>query len=805
MSNECYLFRDFRLDPSARELWHGATLVALPSRAFDCLVYLVQHRDRAVGRDELISAVWGRVDIADTLLAQTILRLRRAIGDTGATGAGAVRTVARFGYRWVEDTRVEPMSVDSSTIPMSATDPVNVSPVAAPLTAGEPRPSSRESASSRSAADGWPRVAAAVFAAVAIIGLAAWWFAPSGTLSGAKAPTSASAAAAVAGDRVSTTVASALVMPATVPDLPDWAWLRLGLMDMVGNRLRLAGLPTLPSENVLALLADGGADHLLADAPAGARVIQPGVERSGSAWRVTLEMPSTDGGVRVEATAPEPVDAAHAAADLLLIRLGHAPPEQAEDRPQALADLLLRIRAASLGDQFDLALQLIERAPEGLRGLPEVELEQALIEQGQGRYADAERRLVALRERVDAQARPVLRGRIAGATGSVQFRRLNLDEADRAFAEAIELLTGHNDSIGLAQAFMGRAAVASRRERLDDAAVDLGRARVEMEAGGDVVGIAQIDMNLGLLQIKRYRPATAVPLLREAESRFAALGAREELAYARYVIAGAQLQLLDMDGAGVTVDSFWPPEAHTGNQRLHWRLALSRAFVLTATGQLSAADAQLAQIREGTHDADDAAVLTGVQALAAAITAIRGDHVAAVRQLRAVLTPELREQRPDQFVTTWMAYLRSLRQSGDVEQAKEQTNKFAAWIDDNPNPWREIQRALALAEQDRVEGRMDAALAHFADAFERAQQLAIPEDLVHVAEPYAMALIDSGQIDRASAVVGRVSAWAGQDIRAAWAQAHLYRAQSRTEAWKRALARVEQLRGERMLPPFDEP
>ncbi len=804
MSNECYLFRDFRLDPSARELWQGATLIALPSRAFDCLVYLVQHRDRAVGRDELISAVWGRVDIADTLLAQTILRLRRAIGDTGSSSAGAVRTVARFGYRWIEDTRVE----------VSAGDPSNAPPVDDAATVDSPVSSSCADAialPARGVASqvlSRSRIAVMVIGAMAlaVAGLAVWWFLPSTSSSDDVQPVSIAAVAesSAADESTPSRMASAMVMPAKVPDLPDWAWLRLGLMDMVGNRLRLAGLPTVPSENVLALLADDGNGRAIEPA-GGAQVIQPAVERSGGEWRVTLEVAAIDGGLRVEATAPEPVDAAHAAADLLLIRLGHAPPAQADDHPQALADLLLRIRAAALGDQFDLAAQLIDRAPPGLRDLPEVELEQALIEQGQGLYADAERRLLALRGRVDAQSRPALRGRIAGAIGSVHFRRLNLDEADSAFAEAIDLLTGRNDSIGLAQAFMGRAAVASRRERLDDAAVDLGRARIEMEAGGDVVGVAQIDMNLGLLQIKRYRPATAVPLLREAESRFAALGAREELAYARYVTAGAQLQLLDLDGARATVASFWPPEAHTGNQRLHWRLALSRAFVLAATGQLSAADAQLEQIRSGTHDADDAAVLTGVQALAASITAIRGDHAKAVEQLRAVLTPALREQRPDQFVSTWIAYLRSLRQSGRVDEAQEQTDRFAEWIDANPNPWREIQRALALAEQDRANGQVDAALAHFADAFERAQQLAIPEDLVHVAEPYAIALIDAGQIDRASAVVGRVSAWAGQDLRAAWAQAHLYRAQSRTEAWQRALQRVEHLRGERVLPPADLP
>src|SRR5690606_35914783 len=96
----------FSLDPAARELRRGGDLVALPTSALYCLAYLVAHRDRAVGRDELIAAVWGRADVADALLAQTVLRIRRTLGDAGAEDS-AIRTIARFGYRWVEPTRLD--------------------------------------------------------------------------------------------------------------------------------------------------------------------------------------------------------------------------------------------------------------------------------------------------------------------------------------------------------------------------------------------------------------------------------------------------------------------------------------------------------------------------------------------------------------------------------------------------------------------------------------------------------------------------------------------------------------------------
>jgi DNA-binding winged helix-turn-helix (wHTH) protein len=98
-----YTFAGFQLDPAGRELLQDGARVSLPPKSFDCLVYLVQHRDRAVGRDELISAVWGRADVSVALLAQTLLRARRAVGDTG-TEQTAIRTVPRFGYRWIAPT-----------------------------------------------------------------------------------------------------------------------------------------------------------------------------------------------------------------------------------------------------------------------------------------------------------------------------------------------------------------------------------------------------------------------------------------------------------------------------------------------------------------------------------------------------------------------------------------------------------------------------------------------------------------------------------------------------------------------------
>lgn len=100
-----YRFGTHELDPARRELLRDGIPQALPARTFECLHCLIEHRDRAVGRDELVRAVFGRRDASDAQLAQIVLRARRAIGDDGH-GQRAIRTVPRFGFRWAADVEV---------------------------------------------------------------------------------------------------------------------------------------------------------------------------------------------------------------------------------------------------------------------------------------------------------------------------------------------------------------------------------------------------------------------------------------------------------------------------------------------------------------------------------------------------------------------------------------------------------------------------------------------------------------------------------------------------------------------------
>jgi DNA-binding winged helix-turn-helix (wHTH) protein/tetratricopeptide (TPR) repeat protein len=89
-------FGPFTLDVLARALTRGAERLALEPRAFDTLAYLVKHHQRVVGKDELISAVWGRVDASDQSVIQAVARVRRAL----AEHAEWIETRPRVGYRF---------------------------------------------------------------------------------------------------------------------------------------------------------------------------------------------------------------------------------------------------------------------------------------------------------------------------------------------------------------------------------------------------------------------------------------------------------------------------------------------------------------------------------------------------------------------------------------------------------------------------------------------------------------------------------------------------------------------------------
>ena len=90
-----YEFGDFRLEPHRRLLSRtSGEPIAVTGKAFDALVYLVEHAGGLVTRAALSEFLWPAIVVEENNLTQAISVLRRALGE------GFIATVARRGYQF---------------------------------------------------------------------------------------------------------------------------------------------------------------------------------------------------------------------------------------------------------------------------------------------------------------------------------------------------------------------------------------------------------------------------------------------------------------------------------------------------------------------------------------------------------------------------------------------------------------------------------------------------------------------------------------------------------------------------------
>ncbi|MGH9202411.1 MAG: FHA domain-containing protein [Vicinamibacterales bacterium] len=84
-------------DGDARQLLRGRDEVHLSPKAFELLKLLIEHRPRALSKDELHQHLWPGTYVTEGNLATLVGEVREALGDT-ARQPRFVRTAHRFGY-----------------------------------------------------------------------------------------------------------------------------------------------------------------------------------------------------------------------------------------------------------------------------------------------------------------------------------------------------------------------------------------------------------------------------------------------------------------------------------------------------------------------------------------------------------------------------------------------------------------------------------------------------------------------------------------------------------------------------------
>lgn len=95
-----FRFGKYTIDSRLRELRRDDELCGLEPQVFDVLLYLIEHRNRVVARQDLLTAVWrGRI-VSDSALDARINAARNAIDDNGIEQR-LIRTLRSKGYRFV--------------------------------------------------------------------------------------------------------------------------------------------------------------------------------------------------------------------------------------------------------------------------------------------------------------------------------------------------------------------------------------------------------------------------------------------------------------------------------------------------------------------------------------------------------------------------------------------------------------------------------------------------------------------------------------------------------------------------------
>jgi DNA-binding winged helix-turn-helix (wHTH) protein/TolB-like protein/Flp pilus assembly protein TadD len=173
-SIRAYQFAGFRFNPAKHRLsGPDGAVIPLSGRAYDVLAYLLENRDRVVGKDELIKAVWPRSVVEENNLNQAISTVRRALGDARDSPRFIV-TVAGRGYQFIgdvvplEEAAVERQEEATQSGTTASTGALAVAPeVAESLPA--PAPGTAARVSRRAVLSG------VALAAAAAVGAGIWW------------------------------------------------------------------------------------------------------------------------------------------------------------------------------------------------------------------------------------------------------------------------------------------------------------------------------------------------------------------------------------------------------------------------------------------------------------------------------------------------------------------------------------------------------------------------------------------------------------------------------------------------------
>ena len=87
-----YRFGDYTLDAGRHELRRAGQVVAIEPKVFQVFLYLLQHRDRVVTKDDLFAHCWTETFVSEAAVTRCLAKVRQAV-QAGRTGAPIIKTI----------------------------------------------------------------------------------------------------------------------------------------------------------------------------------------------------------------------------------------------------------------------------------------------------------------------------------------------------------------------------------------------------------------------------------------------------------------------------------------------------------------------------------------------------------------------------------------------------------------------------------------------------------------------------------------------------------------------------------------
>jgi len=717
-----YRFGEFELDCALRELRRAGVPVAIQPKAFELLRYLIEHRDRAVDKDELQDVLWPRSIVTEASLTRSVMKARRAVDDDSERQA-VIRTVHGHGYRFLPDIEAPPGPAPATAAPETE--------------AAGARPPRR-----------WLPLSAAL---TLVVALGTWW--------------------ALSRDVTAGPVRIAVLPIENATGDGGLDWVDTGLMSLLNRLLENHGIEVVGDRSVMGLAAGRAAAELTAagsefpellQKTQGATYVLAGrLEYVEGAYRLHYQLtsrhrrPEQRSAVGAEATSMIPEVAATVAA---LVSDGRAHGEIR--RVVSGDDFLNEAYARALSLQFagrnEEAKRLFQVVTEQEPELFWPRYEYALSARTLREWHIAEPLLQQLAAEAAAEGAVSEQAAALNSLGIAYLNQDRLDLARQQFEDVLRLTEGstHLDRMASANVNLGLVASNSGDYRLAkeylDRAIELTRAQGIESLPGTITN----NLSGVLIRLGRYQEAELQS--REAIANFRVTGNRLFEASALSRLSSVLRHLGRYDEAEEAQELALSIRRELGNRVGESSSYLSLAALALERGNLSRARLFAVQAHDIGIEIQDRYVTASALAAMASADRLLGrpaDAAAGFRAASAIFR-DIDNRMNEQATMRDLA--RSLLDLGDVVSARALADELLGRSIERGER-REQARALALQAEIRIAaGDPEGATDLLGDALAIAREVGDDGIELEATRELARAYLDLGLMAEAEPLVGRL-------------------------------------------------